>query len=160
MSPIKINNLVWCPHFCNCCQGTSLHHIALMANGTYTYGSLRTVNNRESSTTCRAQQEARDPGVWSFCKADLSANHHDCGLRGGFLIKHASWADCNLLQRPQKSGAILYSPSAALQGSSVSWRGCLHVSGVLVFIDAAQGMPLDHVAHLGLISLGPTGLWQ
>ena len=38
---------VWHPNFCNCCQGTPLYYLALVASGAYVCGSHRTVINRE-----------------------------------------------------------------------------------------------------------------
>lgn len=56
-----------------------------------------------------------------------------------------------------------HSLSAALQGTSVSWRGALHTAGALAFVAAVQQMPLYHlvlVAVKGFAFLGATELWQ
>lgn len=38
---------VWCPDFCSCCQGTPLHHLALVACWTDAHRSCRTKTDRE-----------------------------------------------------------------------------------------------------------------
>ena len=52
------------------------------------------------------------------------------------------------------------SPSVILPSATVSWRG-VHSSGDLVFVAAAQGRTLDHLALVASRSvlLGPTGLY-
>lgn len=39
---------IWCPNFCDCCHGTPLDHLALVASGVYTHGSYRSATNGES----------------------------------------------------------------------------------------------------------------
>lgn len=51
-------------------------------------------------------QEAIDPEAQSFCDRGLLANYHSFSLRGRFLIKQTSMAECNSFQRSQRVGAI------------------------------------------------------
>ena len=78
----------WHPDFCDCCQGTPLYHVALVANGAYMCGSHRIVTNGErvlkQLPPPRAQQEATDPGAPSFCEGGLLAKHHDYSRGAGF----------------------------------------------------------------------------
>lgn len=36
---------VWCPNFCDCCQGTPLCSLSLVANEAFAHGSHRTVTS-------------------------------------------------------------------------------------------------------------------
>lgn len=93
-------------------------------------------------------------------KEALLAYHHSCSLRGRLLIKHKSMAAAF----PENSrGAIsLHSPSAMLQSTSIFSVGeeLLYMSGALVFVAAAQGIPLNCLVMVAreLAFLGPVRL--
>lgn len=102
--------------------------------------------------TSRAQQEVTGSGAWSFCEEGLLADDHDCGLRESLLATHTSWGHSNPSQRPQRVGTnsaltLCHTPEcqSPLEGSfTCTWYPGF-VFGALVFVTAAQGMPIDHL---------------
>ena len=101
--------LLWCPSFCSCCQGTPLHHLALMTSGAYVHGPHKTINKGDRvpkqlppSGHCKRQQtqELNPPR-----KRPIS-----CTLRGRLLSKHTSKADCKPFLRAQRMGSIFVLP--------------------------------------------------
>lgn len=156
------------PNFCDCCQGTPLYHVVLVASGAYTHESHRRVTNRKrvlkqlpSPGPTKRQQTT---GAQSFHEGGLLVNHHDCGLRGRLLIKHPSWG-C-LESFPETSEGRSYSHAHLLtrSGAPLSPEGQLYtyLSATLVFMAATQGTTLDQLTLVATVLpvLGPTGCWQ
>lgn len=121
---VYIHKVPWlyiqCSSLCGCCQGTPLHSLALVASGAYTYGSQRTVTNKERilkwhylQCTARGNRLRSSNFLW---KRPI-ANHHSCSLKDRNLIKHTSkcwmsffprdlWVQAQKSWQPRRSGYI------------------------------------------------------
>lgn len=92
----------------------------------------------EIAPTPRAQQEATDTGIRSFCEGGPLANRHHCGPRKRLLLRQAGKGRRSSFPGAIFQLALCHAPEHQSPGGDVS--------GALVFAATAQETPLDHQA--------------
>lgn len=152
-----------CPGFGGCHPGATHCLPAWCSAGLAFLGPVR-LTNEETILTGHHPQGTAQPANWgkknSFSVKKAIACPGALASRAGFCLGTrlgATWAH----SRDQSQGTpSLCFPSAPLQVSSISWKGIVHLSGVLIFFTAVQGTPLDHWVLLAkeTDTCSPTGL--